>query len=90
MGLPLGPHLLWASNYGAQDQCILRAFSHKSRFKIAMMNCNCDISITECTHEREKTSLSLRFNIPERGEEAWLVSEIEFLLENAQFISGSG
>ena len=26
------------------------------------------------TREREKTSLSLRFSIPERGEETWLVS----------------
>ena len=52
----------------------IRVFSHESKFEIAMTNCNCDIWITECTHEREKTSLSLRFSIPERGEEARLVS----------------
>ena len=50
-----------------------RVFSHQSRFKIAMTNCNCDIWITECTHERENTFPSLGCSIPERGEEAWLV-----------------
>ena len=49
-------------------------FSHESRFEIATTNCNCDIWITKCTHEREKTFPSLRFSIPERGEEAWLIS----------------
>ena len=71
------------------QQQALRVFSHESRFKIAMMNCNCDIWIVECTHEKAK---SLRFSIPERGEEAWLVSVFfwhadcySFLLENAVY-----
>ena len=54
-------------------------------------------------HTREKTLPSLRFSIPEREEEAWLVFwcvlddmliaisfVIEFLLENVRFISESG
>ena len=52
-----------------------RGFSHESRFKIAlMMNCNCDIWITEYIRDREISLPSLRFSIPERGEEAWFVS----------------
>ena len=52
----------------------LWVFLHESRFEIAMRNCNCDNWIPECTHERKKTSLNLRFSIPEWGGEAWLVS----------------
>ena len=54
----------------------VRMFPHKSRFKIAMTNCNCDIWITECKQEREreKTSLSLLSSIPKRRQETWLVS----------------
>ena len=51
----------------------IRLFSHESRFEIAMMNCTCDIWITECTNKK-KTLLRLRFSYPERGVEAWLVS----------------
>ena len=63
-----------------------RVFSHENRVKIAMTNCNCDIWITECTHEREKTSQSLLFSIPERGEEACLVS-VFFWHADCYFIS---
>ena len=35
------------------DTLWLWAFSHESRFEIAMANCNSDIWITQCTHERK-------------------------------------
>ena len=46
----------------------------------------CDIWITESTHGREKTSLRWVFSIPERGEEAWLVS-VFFWHADCYFIS---
>ena len=49
-------------------------FSHERRLKIAMTNCNCDIFEILSVHTREKTLQSLQFSIPERREEAWLVS----------------
>ena len=48
-------------------------FSHDSRFKITMKNCNCDIWITQCTHKRRHECQICRFSIPEWGEEVWLV-----------------
>ena len=54
-----------------------KVFSHKSSFEIAMTNCNCNIWITKCTREREKTSPCLRFSIPEQG---WSVARFCVLL----------
>ena len=61
-------------------------FSHKSRLKIAMTNIVIVIFELPSVHTREKSSSSLRFSIPERGEEAWLVY-VSFRHADCYFIS---
>ena len=78
-----------------------RAFSHKSRFKIATL-WRIVIVIFELpsVHTREKTLHSLQFCTPEWGEKAWLVFVffwhadcysfvIELLLEKVRFLGGT-
>ena len=45
-------------------------FSHESILEIAMTNCNCDIQITKCTHERRFQRVLEQLSVLEQGEEA--------------------
>ena len=65
-GLATVPSTLWA-------------FSHKNKVKIAIINCDSDIWITECTHET-KYFASLWISCPRWVKEVWLVSVFFWLL----------